>query len=59
MTPEQVHYAAQRIFELRETIVPDKAHGSLEQRKAVRKKLEAWKFQRLLALMEKESAFSF
>ena len=54
MTPEQVHQAAKAIFELRCSIVPDKAQASLAQRKFIRKQIELHNWRKLLDRMEKE-----
>jgi hypothetical protein len=55
MTESQIKVAAQRIFEMRCSIVPDKAQLSLEHRKLTRKKIEAHTWRKLLASLMADS----
>jgi hypothetical protein len=58
MTQQQIRIAAQRIFEMRLSRPAAKADATKQERIAVRRKLEAVRFQKLLARMEKDSALT-
>jgi hypothetical protein len=55
MTPEQIHQAAQTIFEMRATMVANKAQANSTQRKFIRRQIEAHHWRRMLAALMAET----